>query len=124
MATSAPAGLDYLGMVKIGLTDIDQAASRGREPARGIVQNRLGTSSTSLRVPEWYRRRAHQDQMEEDMALKKAKPQEALKKPKVKEPEPHQPAENIDSETRRLLRTAAWSRMFGRADGSKNPFSR
>lgn len=58
----------------------------------------------------------------------------ATKKPKPDKPEanPRKEAEATrstevtppDDEMRRLLRTVAWSRMFGRVTGTKNPFSR
>jgi hypothetical protein len=60
------------------------------------------------------------------MPEKREKPESTIRKPAQTDE-----AERIvlaatpqDTEMRRLLREAAWSRMFGRAAGPKNPFAR
>ena len=59
------------------------------------------------------------------MATKKAKPEKAEANPR-KDPGAGRATEVTppDDDMRRLLRTVAWSRMFGRVTGTKNPFSR
>ncbi len=60
------------------------------------------------------------------MATKKAKLERPAQKP-TREPATRSSAARDmpdDDDVRRLLRTAAWSRMFGRVTGAKNPFSR
>ena len=56
------------------------------------------------------------------MPAKKAKPEKSQPTGKPS----NQPATEIrpEEDVRRLLRTAAWSRMFGRTSGGKNPFAR
>ena len=60
------------------------------------------------------------------MALKNAKPETSVRKPtpevRVDRSAVTEPRQ--DAEMRRLLREAAWSRMFGKAAGPKNPFGR
>jgi hypothetical protein len=59
------------------------------------------------------------------MATKKAKPAKAeADPPKEQRPGRSSQVAPPDDEMRRLLRTVAWSRMFGRVTGTKNPFSR
>lgn len=59
------------------------------------------------------------------MPAKKAKPEknesQAAGKPTKQSSTEARPEEE---DVRRLLRTAAWSRMFGRTSGGKNPFAR
>lgn len=59
------------------------------------------------------------------MPAKKAKPEkndtQAAAKPAKESNSEIRPEED---DVRRLLRTAAWSRMFGRTSGGKNPFAR
>lgn len=59
------------------------------------------------------------------MADKKEKPEAAESKPAQPRASdrPVLAATQQDAEMRRLLREAAWSRMFGKA-GPKNPFAR
>ena len=59
------------------------------------------------------------------MALKKASaPRKAATKTTVqRNAEPERTTSNTTSNPNRLLREAAWSRMFGRTE-SKNPFTR
>ena len=59
------------------------------------------------------------------MPAKKAKPEknesqapDKSSKPSAAETRPE------EQDVRRLLRIAAWSRMFGRTGGGKNPFTR
>jgi hypothetical protein len=66
------------------------------------------------------------------MADKKSKREAKLRK--VSRTEPKQPnyqpdgaissAEQRDADMRRLLREAAWTRMFGKAAAPRNPFTR
>ena len=59
------------------------------------------------------------------MASKKQKAEKPTsKQPSTKQITGQPQAGAPDEDVRRLLRTAAWSRMFGRASGTKNPFSR
>jgi hypothetical protein len=60
------------------------------------------------------------------MALKSAKPGMSVRKPMPRVPSDRAQlaATQQDAEMRRLLREAAWSRMFGKAGGPKNPFAR
>jgi len=60
------------------------------------------------------------------MATKKSKQGKADKKPHAAGSPPSTASEPkpADDDVRRLLRTAAWSRMFGRTSGAKNPFTR
>lgn len=59
------------------------------------------------------------------MAEKKRKTEPAPSKPiRTTTEQRAAPAAEPNSETRRLLREAAWTRMFGKAGGSKNPFAR
>jgi len=59
------------------------------------------------------------------MALKNAKPATSVRKPtrQVRVDRSAMTATQPDTEMRRLLREAAWRRMFGKA-GPKNPFAR
>lgn len=59
------------------------------------------------------------------MALRKAPAAPTAKRPVRKPPAAAQPAlvRSASSDPGRLLREAAWSRMFGRIE-SKNPFTR
>ncbi len=60
------------------------------------------------------------------MALKNEKPEASVRKPmpQVRVGQGALVATQQDTEMRRLLREAAWSRMFGKAAGPKNPFAR
>lgn len=60
------------------------------------------------------------------MAQKNEKPGSSVRKPtpQVQIGRGALAATRQDSEMRRLLREAAWSRMFGKAAGPKNPFGR
>ncbi len=60
------------------------------------------------------------------MALKKEKLETSVRKPmpQVQVGRSGLAAAEQDTEMRRLLREAAWSRMFGKAAGPKNPFAR
>ena len=60
------------------------------------------------------------------MALKNAKPEAPVRKPTPRAPSDRGAAATAqqDEEMRRLLREAAWSRMFGKAAAPKNPFGR
>jgi hypothetical protein len=60
------------------------------------------------------------------VALKNAKPATSVRKPtpQVRVGESAVTPPQQEAEMRRLLREAAWSRMFGKAAGPKNPFAR
>ncbi len=60
------------------------------------------------------------------MALKNAKPEASVRKAVPRAPSDRNgaAAPQQDAEMRRLLREAAWSRMFGKAAAPKNPFGR
>jgi len=60
------------------------------------------------------------------MALKNAKPETSVRKPtpQVRLDRGALAATQQDAEMRRLLREAAWSRMFGKVAGPRNPFAR
>jgi hypothetical protein len=60
------------------------------------------------------------------MAPKNAKPESSVREPtpQVRVDRSALTAPQQDAEMRRLLREAAWSRMFGKAAGPKNPFGR
>lgn len=59
------------------------------------------------------------------MADKKSKPGATLRK--VTRTQPDRVASSVeqrDADMRRLLREAAWTRMFGKAAAPRNPFTR
>lgn len=58
------------------------------------------------------------------MPAKKAKPEKDQTKDPGKPPRQPEAEARPQEDIRRLLRTAAWSRMFGRTSGDKNPFTR
>lgn len=60
------------------------------------------------------------------MALKNAKRETSVRKPtpQVRVGRSALAMTQQDAEMRRLLHEAAWSRMFGKAAGSRNPFAR
>jgi hypothetical protein len=59
------------------------------------------------------------------MATKKAKLEKAEANPRKDQGEGRSTEVTpADDEMRRLLRTVAWRRMFGRVTGTKNPFRR
>lgn len=61
------------------------------------------------------------------MAAKKTNSESTVTKaparPPAERPAPRQSTASLSTDTNRLLREAAWSRMFGRTE-SKNPFTR
>jgi hypothetical protein len=60
------------------------------------------------------------------MAFKNTKPATSLRKatPQVRVDRGALAVTQRDTEMRRLLREAAWSRMFGKVAGPRNPFAR
>jgi hypothetical protein len=62
------------------------------------------------------------------MPSKKAKPEKNADTNRSQSPavqaQEAAPENRPNDDVRRLLRTAAWSRMFGRTSGDKNPFAR
>jgi hypothetical protein len=60
------------------------------------------------------------------MALKNPKPETSVRRPtpQVRVDRGALAATRQDAEMRRLLHEAAWSRMFGKVAGPRNPFAR